>query len=296
MTDRILDLSEKPASLCVRNELLILSFDGSDSQTVPLSDLAVVIASHPQIQYTQAVLSGLAQAGASFVVCDQKHLPVAMLLPLATHSLQTERYAAQARLPLPTRKRLWQQIVRAKIAAQGRFLDELRGHDFGLSFLLSRVRSGDPENLEARAARSYWRALFLEQPFRRDPDGDSLNPHLNYGYAVLRAIVARSICGAGLHPSFGLHHHNRYDTFCLADDLMEPFRPIVDKAIMQLAQMRGFETALDRFAKQLILQALLARFPIHQESRTLFDWVHRVSNSLARIIEGGEQKLEIPAI
>src|SRR5487761_636672 len=258
MTDRVLDLSDRPASLSVRNSLLWIRFGQEEPITIPLSDLAVVIVSHPQVSYTHAVLSGLAQAGAMFVTCDEKHLPVSMLLPLVTHSLQTERFAAQAGLALPVRKRIWQQIARAKIQAQARVLKERTGEESGLRALASQVRSGDPANLEARAARVYWQKIFGEIEFRRDREQDGLNACLNYGYAVLRAMVARAICGAGLHPSLSLHHHNRYDAFCLADDLMEPFRPVVDRVVALLRDERGPDVPLDRDAKKRILETLLA--------------------------------------
>lgn len=271
MTERILDFSEQPAGLSVRNDLLVIRLCGGathttppaaplldkegikgwsagesspcspfaslragsaaveseeepqdqragpalQEQTVPLEDIAVIVAAHPQVTFTLAVAAGLARYGGLLVTCDEKRQPAAMMLPLATHHLQTERYGAQAQLRAPVRKRLWQQIVRAKIAAQGRLLEEKIGKDCGLGMMAGRVRSGDPDNLEARAARIYWPAL-LGESFRRSPEGDGPNPLLNYGYAVLRATVARAICAAGLHPTFGLHHRNRYDTFCLS--------------------------------------------------------------------------------
>jgi len=297
MTDRILDLSERPCHLSVRNSLLVIRFGEEEPLTIPLGELAVVITSHPQISYTHAVLSGLAGAGASFVACDEKHMPAAMLLPLVTHSLQTERFATQAKVSLPTRKRLWQQIVQEKLLAQGRFLKERTGNDSGLSMLAEKVRSGDPQNLEAYAARIYWRALFGEIHFRRDPEsGESLNPCLNYGYAILRAIVARALCAAGLHPSLGIHHHNRYNTFCLADDFMEPFRPLVDRAVANLKDERGEEVSLDRESKRYILETLLSRYTANEESRSLFDWVSRAAFSLAAVIQDKDQKLDIPRI
>jgi len=322
MTDRILDLSERPAHLSVRNELLVIRFGSSagvppaqpgatadiaaaeaagtaalpETHTIPLADIAVVIASHPQISYTHAVLAGLAAAGGMFVVCDQKHLPAAMLLPLVTHSTQTERFAAQAKLSLPTGKRLWRQIAQAKIRAQARLLEERTGKDWGLGGLAGRVRSGDPENMEGQAARIYWRALFADEDFRRDPEGEGVNSCLNYGYAVLRAAVARAICGTGLHPSLGLHHHNRYDAFCLADDLMEPFRPVVDRVVARLRDARGSNIPLDKEAKRALLAALLDRFTAENESRTLFDWVSRMACSLAAVIAGDAEKLEIPRL
>jgi CRISPR-associated protein Cas1 len=311
MTERILDFSERPARLNVRNGLLVIDLSsqrsGSDpesglrnrdssEQTIPLADIAVLIAAHPQISFSHAVISGLAEAGGMFIACNERRMPCAMLLPLDNHSTQTERFQAQANLPLPNRKRLWQQIVKAKIRAQARLLKELTEQDWGLDMLAATVRSGDPQNIEARAARIYWRNLFGEDNFRRNPEGEGLNPPLNYGYAILRAITARALCAAGLHPSLGIHHHNRYDTFCLADDLMEPFRPIVDRSVAELREQRENDPVLDRETKRAILEALLARFTADGESRTLFDWVSRTASSLASAIEGGEKQLEIPLL
>jgi len=295
MSDRILDLSERPARLRVNNSLLVVQPEWQEAVTIPLSDLAVVIAAHPQISFTHAVLSGLASAGAAFVACDEKQRPVAMLLPLVVHSLQAERFAAQAALSLPARKQIWKQIVQAKLRAQGRLLAERAGSDCGLAALAEKVHSGDPENLEARAARIYWKALFGEYGFRRHGEDDALNACLDYGYAVLRAIVARALCGAGLQPTLGVHHHNRYNPFCLADDLMEPFRPIVDRTVAHLRETRGEQLRLDTETKRLILEALLKRFTFEEEARTLFDWIAQSAFSLAAVIMGEKGKVAIPS-
>jgi CRISPR-associated protein Cas1 len=296
VNDRILDISERPARLSVRNGLLAIDFGDGEEHALPLVDVAVLIASHPQISYTQAVLAGLAEAGAMFIACNGKHMPAAMLLPLETHSTQTERFMRQAELSLPARKQLWRQIVQAKLRAQADLLRERAGHGHGLENLALKVRSGDPQNLEAQGARIYWKALFGEGDFRRNPEGEGLNPCLNYGYAVLRAITARALCGAGLHPSLGIHHHNRYDAFCLADDLMEPFRPLVDRVAARLRDERGSNPPLDQESKRKILEELLGRFTAEGECRTLFDWVSRSASSLRTAIEGQGTKLCFPRI
>jgi len=296
MGDRILDLSERPFRLHVNNSLLILESEGITVPPIPLGDLAVVIASHPQISFTQAVLSGLAVAGAAFVTCDAKHRPVAMLLPLITHSLQAERFAAQAALSLPTKKQIWKQIVQAKIRAQGETLRDTSNDDRGLLSLSVKVRSGDPDNVEAAAAQAYWKHLFGKEKFRRNDEEDVRNFCLDYGYAVLRATVARALCASGLNPTLGVHHHNRYDPFCLADDLMEPFRPIVDRAVIGLLATRSDPGQLDAGAKQHLLATLLGRFESGGESRTLFDWLARSSASLANVILGQQDGLEIPEL
>ncbi len=335
MNDRVIDLSEQPAFLSVRSGLLVIRFRpvgairesplppsdnakpaGGDTgateesetglrsertrdpneHTIPLEDIAVVIASHPQISYTQAVLAGLAAAGGIFVACNEKHLPIAMLLPLESHSTQTERFGHQAEMPLPLKKRLWQRIIRSKLRAQARLLEQRTGRDWGLSMLTSQVRSGDPKNLEARAARIYWKALFNGEEFRRDFEAEGVNACLNYGYAVLRAIVARALCGAGLHPGLGLHHHNRYNPFCLADDLMEPFRPVVDRVVAKLRDARGSGVPLDKESKKVLLEGLLARFSYQNEARTLFDWIGRSAASLVASVESGGRELFIPQL
>ena len=203
MINRILDFSEAPARLRVRVAQLIVQRQDRPDVSVPLADTAVLVVAHPQVTYTQAVLSRLAEAGGVFVACDGRNLPVGMMLPLAGHTTQAERFAAQARAPLPVRKRLWRQIVRAKIMAQAALLVELRGMDFGLKALVACVHSGDPSNVEARAARRYWPQVFADLDFRRHRENEDQNVLLNYGYAVLRAIVARAVCRGRFAPVAG---------------------------------------------------------------------------------------------
>lgn len=235
-----------------------------------------------------------AEAGGVFVTCDRNLLPVAMMLPLDGHSTQAERFIAQAAAPAPLRKRLWKQIVRAKIAAQGRLLQRLHGDDAGLAALAAMVRSGDTANVEARASRRYWKRLFDDPTFRRRRETDDQNRMLNYGYAVLRAIVARAICAAGLHPTLGLHHHNRYNAFCLADDLIEPLRPLVDRAVVEAMSECDGRTELDKKAKHLLLSALTGRVMVGGEQRTLFDATARVAASLADVYLGQAKQLDLP--
>ncbi len=294
MINRILDFSEAPARLRVRLAQLIVERQNLPEVSVPLVDLAVVLVAHPQVTFSQAVLSGLAVAGGVFVTCDGRNLPVGMLLPLAGHTTQTERFAAQARAPLPMRKRIWQQIVRAKIQAQAALLVELRGTDFGLAALTPRVHSGDPSNVEARAARRYWPHVFADLDFRRHRENEDQNILLNYGYAVLRAIVARAICAAGLHPSLGIHHHNRYNAFCLADDLMEPYRPVVDRAVAEYMSTHDEPYKLEAAAKQNIIGDLTSRYDVNGQQRTLFDTAARMASSLADVFMGNAEELELP--
>jgi CRISPR-associated protein Cas1 len=292
---RILDISECAATLHVRYSQLVIEMDGSEV-TTPLSDLAVLVISHPRVLMTQAVISGLAENGGSVVICGDKHLPSAMMLPLQTHTTQTERFAKQAQASLPLRKRLWQQIVQAKIRAQGRALRDLHGNDSGLLAMAERVRSGDVGNFESQASRRYWPLLFADPKFRRGSEGPDQNNHLNYGYAVLRATVARALCAAGLHPSLGLQHHNRYDPFCLANDLMEPFRPVIDRAVYHWVGDHDPKLPLDKNAKAFLVTPFTERYEFENESRTLFDLIARAASSLARAFMGESKQLQIPEV
>lgn len=290
MTDRILDFSEGAAGLSIRNGLLVIRKDGLEVDAMPCGEIAAVVVSHREVVFTQAVLGALAEAGAILVACDARRRPAAMMLPLESHHVQAERYARQSELTKPKRKRLWQQIVQAKIRAQARMLEERIGTDGGLHALAQRVRSGDPNNVEARAARRYWSVLFGEGPYTRGNEDDPRNHWLNYGYAVLRAATARAICASGLHPTFGLAHRSKANPFALADDLMEPFRPMVDRVVA--TESTG---PLDKEAKQQLIEAVAARYMVEEENRTLFDILTRTAQSLARVVMGEGDRLWAPA-
>jgi len=294
MNERLIDISDSPSRLSARHDLLVIEANAETVATVPLAEVGVIIASHPMISYTNALIARLTAAGGILVVCDAKSMPVGMIFPLDTHHTQAERFARQAAAPLPTRKRLWQQVVRAKISAQAALLRRLRGTDGGLGALVSLVRSGDSTNIEGRASQAYWPRVFGDPSFRRTREGEDQNRHLNYGYAVLRAMAARAVCAAGLHPSLGLHHHNRYDAFCLADDLMEPFRPCVDEAVARWISANPGRLELDREAKRAIVEGLNARVRCQGESRTIMDALQRTAASLAAVYDGQRRKLILP--
>jgi len=296
MTDRVLEFAEGPALLSVRDRQLVIRREENLDVTTPLDELGVLVITHPRVQVTQAVIAEMANAGGMVVVCDNKYQPAAMMLPMQAHFVQTERYAIQAQLPQPVRKRLWQQIVQAKLRAQGRLLKKLHGADGGISAMAARVGSGDPENLEAQAARRYWPLIFGDPKFRRGSEGPDQNNHLNYGYMVLRAVCARAICAAGLHPSMGLRHHNRYDAFCLASDLMEPFRPLVDRLVVEWIRENDPTQPLDRFSKAHLLRLVTERYLHQNEERSLFDWVAGAANAMCRVMMGDAKKLELPEL
>ncbi|HWO56300.1 MAG TPA: type II CRISPR-associated endonuclease Cas1 [bacterium] len=295
MDEKIIDIADKQVALSARlDQLRLKSDDGEVS--VPLEEVTAVVVSHPAVHYTHATLSGLCAAGAPLIVCNEKRLPVGMLVPLVGHYVQAERLAAQAESTLPARKFAWKQVVRSKILSQARLLMDLGAGNAGLVALARGVRSGDPDNLEAQAARRYWPLVF-GAAFARVPGADDpINRLLNYGYAILRAIVARGLCGAGLHPSLGIHHHNRYNPYCLADDLMEPFRPLVDRQVRGILDRCGPEPPLDRSTKETLIGALLnGRVVIGGEERSLFDATTRMSASLAGVLSGQTRRLLVPS-
>lgn len=299
MIDRIIEISN-PARLSIRDSQLMIELAPEEQLslpfTIPVSDIAALLLAHPQITLSQAVLSRIAEAGGSVITIDGKFLPASMLLPVQSHFIQTERFAHQMELSLPTRKRLWQQIVRAKIKAQGELLRELHGSDQGLIALSARVRSGDVDNLEAQAARRYWQHLFPGCRFRRGSGENDQNRHLDYGYTVLRASVARALCAAGLHPSIGLQHSNRYDPFCLAADVMEPFRPLIDRRVAHWIIREDAAAPLDSRTKNWLIGAVTARYIYEGEDRTLFDILLRVANWLAKCVTGEQRDPVLPSL
>ncbi|MBK8913458.1 MAG: type II CRISPR-associated endonuclease Cas1 [Phycisphaerales bacterium] len=294
MTDRILDLSAEPAMLRAENDQLCIRRGEIEIARTPLAELAAVLLTHPQVTCTQPALAGILRYGGAVIVCGPDSLPVGLMLPLVGHSTHTERVKAQAACPRPRAKRLWQQIVRAKIAAQSALLRDLHGHDAGLCEMVRTVRSGDSTFVESRAAQRYWPLLFDDPAFVRRREVPDQNRYLNYGYAVLRAIVGRALVATGLHPALGLHHHNRYDPFALAADLMEPLRPCVDRMVCEVVGCFGRDAALQRNVKTALLEPLLGRWSDGAEARTLFDWSARLAQSLVTALTGENARLLLP--
>jgi len=294
MTDRILDFADGAAYLHLRNDQLVVERKDEPDVSTPLAEVAALVLAHPQAACSQPVMARLMAHGGALIVCDDRFVPVGMMLPLTGHTTQTERLIAQAAAPVPLKKRLWKQIVRRKIVAQGQLLAALHGDDRGLAAMVGSVRAGDPPSREAVASRRYWPALFDDPGFHRRFDAPDANRLLNYGYAVLRAVVGRAVCAAGLHPSLGVHHHNRYNPFCLADDLMEPYRPLVDAAVVEHVGCHGSDAPLDRTGKEALLGAILRRYRADGEVRTLFDICARTAASLAACYLKQSDRLDYP--
>jgi CRISPR-associated protein Cas1 len=291
MLGRIVEITGEGRRLTLdRGFLNISGPDGLIGQ-VPLDDIEAVIATNPAITYTNQALAALASRGSPVVICGTNYTPVAYLLPIDGHYAQGDRAEAQAAVTLPSRKRLWSEIVRAKLRAQAAALERVGANPLPIRTLVHRVRSGDPDNIEAQAAQRYLPALF-GKGFTRDRDAEGLNSFLNYGYTVLRAATARAVVAAGLHPSLGLHHKSKGDALRLADDLMEPFRPAVDLIAWTL--VKADTKVLDPAAKRKLAGVLHADFSSDDGVTTLSNALTRLTQSLAQVYLGTRKRLLLP--
>ena len=232
MKNRIVEISQDGYKLSKTRGFMQVSSE-EDQHRFVLDDIGLVLVSGRGTTYTNSLLVALSERNIPVVICNLQFLPVAWLWPLSGHHTQARNISAQIEAPQPLNKRLWQEIVRSKISIQSAIVDFVGGPGDALQSQAKRVRSGDPENVEAQVARRYWPLLFGPS-FRRRRSNGEVNMFLNYGYTVLRACTARAIVSSGLHPSIGIHHSNQYNDFRLADDLVEPFRPLVDVTVHQL--------------------------------------------------------------
>ena len=290
MTDRIIEIADTAASLSLGNRLLKIKLPDKPEYTLPVAEVQCLILANPAIRISGALLAALAENKAAVVICGPDRLPAAMQISLAGNYLQSEKFLAQIESAKPLRKRLWQSVVKAKIAAQATLLAELHHDDCGLPQLAAKVTSGDTGNLEGRAAATYWKNLF-DAPFVRDRDAPDSNRLLNYGYAILRAMTARACCAAGLHPTLGINHHNRYDPFCLADDLMEPYRPVVDRVVYRLNPANREIAALTTDHRRALLAGLLDKIATRNGRWALTDLLRRAAEQTARSFQCGENRL-----
>jgi len=294
-TNRVIDITEGPVFLRYENRLLVIERKEQADVTIPVDDIGVLVLSTPHVTMTQPAIAELSKSGVCVVFTDRNAMPASMCLPFGVHHQPATRFRQQADASKPTLKRLWQEIVRSKLEHQAALLEHLHGTDYGLGEYPSRVFSGDPNNIEAQGAKLYWSKLFGNTGFSRDRDAPGLNALLNYGYTVLRAITARAICSAGLHPGLGIHHHHRDNSFCLADDLMEPFRSYVDQAAYRWTDggKRHF-TELNKDDKAKMVLRLLEPIKIEGNKEPLFYVIQRLAGSLVNVFGWEEDGLRLP--
>lgn len=244
MIKKIVDIS-KPSYLRMKLDQLIIEQNKVVAGKIPVEDIGILILEHPAIVVTQSVVVACQKNNIALVFCDTHHLPCAIVLSITNaNSLHSKVLQKQIDVTQVRRKQIWQQVVKQKILQQSHTLSLFNKEHKDIKRLAAKVKSGDKEKHESQAAQKYWRLLFGDK-FRRNPDLEGINALLNYGYAIVRAMVARAIVGGGLHPSLGIHHHNQYNGLNLADDLMEPFRPWVDQLVFQLSKQEKFKIGKD---------------------------------------------------
>lgn len=289
--DRIVDIATDGQHLSIHRGFLIVERDREEVGRIALDDIHAVVVHAHGTTWSANLVAGLAERGAPIVFCASNHSPIAVTLPLEGHHAQNARMQAQLAVSKPLTKQLWRRIVSAKIIMQGSLL-AARGIDGAeaFPFMARRVSSGDKENLEAQAARRYW-PLLMGPDFRRDRDAPGANALLNYGYAVMRATCARAVVAAGLHPTIGIQHSNRGNAFALADDLIEPFRPLVDALVSNMVG-EGVQ-ALDPSAKRRFARLIAFDLTISNESSPVSLAAARLAQSLARAFETGRNELAL---
>ena len=298
-----------PIYLSLRNAQLVLHVPEVESnktlpeaikkeaeRTIPIEDIGVVVLDNRRITLTSGVMEALLENNCAVITCNQKSMPVGLLLPLCGNTTQNERFRSQLEASLPLRKQLWQQTIKQKILNQEHVLRINTDKETTCMRIWSNdVRSGDPDNLEARSAAYYWKNLFTNYPnFVRDREGPPPNNLLNYGYAILRAIIARALVGSGLLPTLGIHHHNRYNAYCLADDIMEPYRPYVDQLVLDIIQCNSEISDITRDLKMQLLGIPMLDVVINGKRSPLMIAAQQTTASLARCFAGENKRISYP--
>lgn len=298
-----------PAYLSIRNNQLIIKLpeiekndtlpDSFKKQSIisrPIEDIGVVLLDNKQITITAGTLEALLENNCAVISCDSKSMPVGLMLPLYGNSTQNERFRDQLGASLPLKKQLWQQTIKMKIDNQASVLFDCTGAEVrNMRVWANDVRSGDPDNLEARAAAYYWKNLFPQiKDFTREREGIPPNNLLNYGYAILRAVVARGLVTSGLLPTLGIHHHNRYNAYCLADDIMEPYRPYVDELVVDIVKSGVDITELSKDLKARLLSIPVLEVKINRRRSPLMIAVGQTTASLYKCFNGELRRISYP--
>lgn len=287
---------ENPCHLSIRlNQLIITKRDTGEVNSLPVEDIGFIIIDHAEVTLTQSVMRLLTENNTALIVCNDKHMPVGMMLPLDCHQLQAEKFRNQIEASEALKKQIWKQTIKAKIRNQADLIGKIGQTEQAVAYHLSKVKSGDTTNEEAQASKKYWRLLFSHLPgFTRDRFGDYPNAFLNYGYAILRAAVARALIGSGLLPTVGIHHHNRYNAYPLADDIMEPYRPFVDSIVYRLTLDLPEEKELSKTIKIHLLNLLTMDVQIGDSTSPLMIALAMTSASLSRCFDGIDKKIIYP--
>lgn len=290
-----------PTYLSHKNKQLTISFPESDKETstIPIEDIGVIVLENQQITISHGCIAALLENNVAVISCNQSHMPIGLILPLDGGSTQTERFRYQIEASLPLKKQLWMQTIQQKIYNQARVLEEIGVEVDNMKRWSRSVRSGDPDNFEGRAAAYYWVNIFNNfTEFNRGRSGDPPNNLLNYGYAILRAVVARALVSSGLLPTLGIFHRNKYNAYCLADDIMEPYRPYVDQVVYDILNEGGLESIseLTTDIKKTLLQIPVLDVKFEDNTSPLLVGVSRTTASLARCFEGVSRKIVYPEL
>lgn len=286
-------LLENKASLTTKNLQLVIKTDVRES-TIPIEEIGFIVLDHPEIYLSIPAMNFLIENNASLIVCSTNHLPNGLFLNLNSHHIQQEIFKQQINASVPLKKQLWQQTIVEKINNQGFLLEQITGKKNSFDFLASKVLSGDSSNMEGVAASQYWKS-FIEIKFKRERFGDYPNNFLNYGYAILRAATARALSGSGLLNTLGIHHKSKYNAFALADDIMEPFRPIVDEKVFEL-MLNYDEQELNTLLKSELLQILTRTVYFKDEKSPLMVALQKTASSLQQCYTGERKKIKYPKL
>lgn len=285
-----------PTYLSTKNEQLVVSYPDKeqDTKTVAIEDIGVIVLENQQITITNGLLEKLISNNVAVITCDHQHMPVGLLMPLSGHSQQTERFKHQINASLPLKKNLWQQTVSAKITNQAGLLKEKGLPMRKMELWAKEVTSGDALNHESRAAVYYWSKLFGDENFNRSQKGLAPNNLLNYGYAILRGITARALVSSGMLPTLGIFHRNKYNAYCLADDIMEPYRPYVDLIVSHIVDTEDTYEELTVDLKKQLLSIAGIDVQIDGKSSPLMVAMSRTTNSLYECFSGVSRKILYP--
>ncbi len=266
-------------------------------KTIPIEDIGIIVLDHPQITLSNALIMQLMDNNVAVFSCNEQHLPLGLMLPMYAHHASTEKMYAQLNSSLPLRKNLWQQTITAKINNQAALLETKGIKSENMRYWAKSVKSGDPDNYEARAAAYYWSNIFPNiKDFKRHRYGDAPNPLLNYGYSLLRGIVARSLVGSGLLTALGIHHRNKYNPYCLADDIMEPYRPYIDKLVCNIMDSGTPYQELNKDIKLQLFSIATMDIQIDGQKSPLMVGVQRTTASLRKCFEGTVRKIVYPEL